>query len=37
MKYKIGDEVRITKKISSHNFNIGDIVKNVKFVELEED
>lgn len=27
MKYKIGDEVRITKKISSHNFNIGDIVK----------
>jgi transcription elongation factor len=27
MKFKVGDEVRITKKISSHDFNIGDIVK----------
>jgi hypothetical protein len=27
MKYKIGDEVRITRKISNHDFNIGDIVK----------
>lgn len=27
MKYKIGDEVRITKKISKHGYNIGDIVK----------
>lgn len=27
MKYKIGDEVRITKNFSNHGFNIGDIVK----------
>ena len=25
--FKIGDEVRITRKISNHEFNIGDIVK----------
>lgn len=27
MKFKVGDKVRITRKIYDHEFNIGDIVK----------
>ena len=33
MKYKVGDEVRITKDINGHGFRIGDIVKITEVIE----